>query len=210
MTEDSGRGYWERHARRYDVATRILARPIAPMLELVADAVRGRARVLEVGAGTGLVTTTIARVAGEVVATDYADAMVEKLADRVRSASLANVRCERGDIYALPYAGRSFDAVVAANVLHLVPDLPAALAALRRMLRPGGVLVAPSYCHAEHLRAKLVSRVFALSGFPGQRRFTAQTLCDALEAAALVLRRKATLPGLIPIAYVEATPSPAS
>ncbi len=205
MSAEIGRPYWERHARRYDAATWILARPVPRMLELVAGAVRGRARVLEVGAGTGLVTTALASSADEVVATDYADAMVAKLAERVRSSALTNVRCEQADVYALPYEERSFDAVVAANVLHLVPDLPGALTALSRMLRPGGVLIAPTYCHAEHLRAKLVSRVFALTGFPGQRRFTSRALSAALEEATFVVTRRDTLPGLIPIAYVEAS-----
>jgi ubiquinone/menaquinone biosynthesis C-methylase UbiE len=42
---------------------------------------------------------------------------------------------------ALRFDDGTFDAVVAANVLHLVPDLPGALAALRRVLKPGGRII---------------------------------------------------------------------
>ena len=58
----SDRSYWERHAKRYDATLRFLARPLARMLELTAEAVRGSDRVLEVAAGSGLVTMAIAEV----------------------------------------------------------------------------------------------------------------------------------------------------
>ena len=78
-TDAHGKAYWERHARRYDRSTRFLARPVPRMLELAVEAARGRARVLEVAAGTGLITTAIAPVVGDLIATDYAAAMVQQL-----------------------------------------------------------------------------------------------------------------------------------
>ncbi|MGH8598207.1 MAG: class I SAM-dependent methyltransferase, partial [Gammaproteobacteria bacterium] len=48
-----------------------------------------------------------------------------------------------------------------------------------------------------------VSRVIALTGFPSHRRFAAQSLRQALEAAGLRVTRAVTLPGVIPIGYVE-------
>jgi phosphatidylethanolamine/phosphatidyl-N-methylethanolamine N-methyltransferase len=204
MPTPDGRSYWERHAKRYDRATRFLSPPVPRMLELAASAAKGRARVLEVAAGTGLLTATIAPLVGELTATDYAAAMVQQLEAHVRDASLSNVRCEQADLYALRFDDASFDAVFAANVLHLVPDLPRALASLARVLEPGGVLIAPTYLHGETLAASLLSRVFALTGFPGQRRFTARSLRDALEAANLRVLREETIPGPFPIGYVEA------
>ncbi len=171
-----GRSYWERHAKRYDRSTRLLSRPVPRMLELCAETAKGRARVLEVAAGTGLITTAIASVVTELVATDYAAAMVQQLEARVRSSGTSNVTCEQADLYALRFEDTTFDAVVAANVLHLVSDLERALASLRRVMKPGGVLVVPTYLHNETLSAAILSRLFALTGFPGRRRFTAQSL----------------------------------
>lgn len=202
---DEGRRYWERHAKRYDRSTRFLARPVPRMLELAVAAARGKQRVLEVAAGTGLVTTAIAPVVGELVATDYASAMLEALEARVRETGLTNVTCEQADLYALRFPDASFDAVFAANVLHLVPDLERALASLRRVLAPGGVLVAPTYLHRETLGAALLSRLFALTGFPGHRRFTAASLREALERAGLSIVHAETIPGPFPVGYVEAT-----
>ena len=203
--DEEGRAYWDRHAKNYDRSMVLLGGPIPRMVQLAADAVRGAPLVLEVAAGTGLVTTAIARTAREVIATDYAGAMVATLEARVRAQGFANVRCEQADLYALRFEPASFDAVVAANVLHLVPDLPGALAALRRVLKPGGRLVAPTYCHDETVLSWVISRTLAVTGFPGHRRFTAQRLRASLESVGLGITRAETLPGVIPIGYVEAT-----
>ena len=174
------------------------------MLEMTSESVRGRQSVLEAAAGTGIVTSAIAQTSDSVVATDYAAAMVEALEQRVQEAGLKNVTCEQADIYSLPYSAGEFDAVVAANVLHLVPDLPAAIQALRSVTKPGGVLVAPTFCHDETKASWLVSRLLAVSGFPGQRRFTMQSLRGVLEENGLQVARAELLPGLIPIGFIEA------
>ena len=57
----------------------------------------------------------------------------------------------------LPSYG-GFDAVVAANVLHLVPDLTGALAALRRVVKPGGRVIV----------GEQPNEGFGLAGFPGR------------------------------------------
>lgn len=202
MSENERR-YWERYATSYDRSMIVLGKPIGPMLERVASAVHGRARVLELAAGTGLVTGAIARGAGAVVATDYAQAMVDALAARVRGSQLENVRCERADVYALPYAAGSFDAVVAANLLHLLPDLPSALDAMKRVVRPGGLWVLPTFCHDETAVSWAISRVLALTGFPGQRRFTLASLRGTLEGAGLRVSRLELIAGPIPIGYAE-------
>jgi phosphatidylethanolamine/phosphatidyl-N-methylethanolamine N-methyltransferase len=202
---DAGRAYWERHASRYDASFKALDRPFARMLERTAEAVRGAPQVLEVAAGTGLVSAVLAPQVAELVATDYAENMVVLLAQRMRDRGLDNVRCERADIYALRFAPASFDAVVAANVLHLTPDLPGALAALRRVLKPGGRLIAPTFCHDQTALSWIVSRLLAITGFPGRRRFTVSTLCVSLRAAGLEITHSELIPGIIPIGYVEGT-----
>ena len=198
--------YWERHAGKYDASVRwTFGKPLSRMSELCATAVRGKQLVLEVAAGTGIVTSAIAGTCESVVATDYARAMVDVLGQRIRDEGLNNVRPEQADIYALSYPVGEFDAVVAANVLHIVPDLPAAIEALRRVTKPGGKLVAPTFCHDETKLSWLASRLFAVTGFPANRRFTLQSLRAALENHGILGVRATVLPGLIPIGFVEGT-----
>lgn len=202
MSQSDGLAYWERLATRYDLAMLLLGGPLPQMAQRLAADVRGARRVLELGAGTGLATLAIASSAGEVIATDYAEAMVAALSAQVKRARLTNVRCERANLYQPRWPAATFDAVVAANVLHLVPDLPSALAVMRAMLRPGGLLLVPTYCHDETLPSRALSGVMTLTGFPGQRRFTHQRLADALRAQGLRVVRAELLRGLLPIGYV--------
>ncbi len=200
---DQNREYWDKHAKRYDRSMLLLGRPIPRMLGLIGHAVRGASRVLEVAAGTGLVTAVLAREAASVISTDYSLEMVSMLTSRVRALGATNVKCEQADLYALPFDPGSFDAVIAANVLHLVPDLEGAIASLRRMLKPDGRLVAPTFCHDETVVSRTVSSLLAVTGFPGHRRFTLESLGASVEAAGLRLERVEVIPGLLPIGYVE-------
>lgn len=66
---DAGRSYWDKHAKNYERSMSLLGRPMPRMVELAGEATRGLERVLEVAAGTGLVTRGLAASAREVVAT---------------------------------------------------------------------------------------------------------------------------------------------
>jgi ubiquinone/menaquinone biosynthesis C-methylase UbiE len=201
--KNDGRAFWERTAARYDRSMLLLGGPLEAMLPLVAAEVAGLDRVLEVAAGTGLVTRALAPEAGSVVATDYAEAMVARLENRVRDDGLDNVEVRQLDLLDLD-GSEQFDAVVAANVLHLLPDLDGALNALVRALRPGGRLIVPTYCHDETAWSRATSRVLGLVGFPGQRRLTLAHLVEVLDAQGLGLRQAVLLPGLLPIGFVSA------
>jgi SAM-dependent methyltransferase len=99
-------------------------------------------RILEVGAGVGEVGLLVAdRVGpdGHVLVTDQADAMVEAV--RRHSGDRANVSVEIADVQSLDLPDGSFDGIVSRFAYMLVPDMPAAFAESRRVLRPGGRLV---------------------------------------------------------------------
>jgi len=173
------------------------------MLELVARDVSGCAKVLELGSGTGIVTVTIARNATHLVATDYVDAMVDSTRERIRAEELSNVEFATASVDALPFEEETFDAVVPANVLHLVPNVEGALRSIKRVLRPRGRILVPTYCHAETIVSALVSRALALTSFPSRRRLTLQSLARAVQRADISITHCELLPGLLPIGFVS-------
>jgi ubiquinone/menaquinone biosynthesis C-methylase UbiE len=138
---------------RYDAGAVEYARYWAPVLEQTAvrlleevDANRRIEvrRLLDVGAGTGTVALAAARrwPQVEIVASDAAGGMLEFARARAVEAGLAveHLAFTVGAADELPFQSASFDAAVSSFVLQLVPDRLAALAEIRRVLAPGGLL----------------------------------------------------------------------
>jgi SAM-dependent methyltransferase len=91
-------------------------------------------RVLELGAGTGLLTDALLAAGHEVVAVDLSEPMLAQLRTR-----LPQVATATGGAEAVPLPDGDVDAVVAGQAAHWFDPVPAA-AELRRVLRPGGVV----------------------------------------------------------------------
>jgi SAM-dependent methyltransferase len=91
-------------------------------------------RVLDLGAGTGLLTDVLLAAGHEVVAVDLSAPMLDQLRAR-----LPQVTAVTGGAEAVPLPDADVDAVVAGQAAHWFDPAPAA-AELRRVLRPGGVV----------------------------------------------------------------------
>jgi 2-polyprenyl-3-methyl-5-hydroxy-6-metoxy-1,4-benzoquinol methylase len=115
-------------------------------LELTRARLAPEASVLELGCGTGSTALRLAPHLGRYTGTDDASGMIgiarEKLAETpVEGLSFETARTGDGSLPEGP-----FDAVLAFNLLHLVPDLPATLSEAHRMLKPGGLLITKTPC----------------------------------------------------------------
>jgi ubiquinone/menaquinone biosynthesis C-methylase UbiE len=99
-------------------------------------------RVLEIGCGTGNVTTRVKRAepSADVVGTDPDPLALARAQRKVRG--MTGIRFERAYAQELPFADGEFDRVLSSMMLHhLDDDVKAAAAAeIHRVLRPGGVL----------------------------------------------------------------------
>jgi ubiquinone/menaquinone biosynthesis C-methylase UbiE len=101
---------------------------------------RAGGRAVDLGCGSGVHTALLAEHYQEVLAIDLAEPMLT-LARSRRPRS--NVRYEHRDIAEVtPHQDGQFDLVFSAFTLHHVPDLELALLEMRRLVRPGGQLIA--------------------------------------------------------------------
>ena len=180
----------------------LLNKNFSQMAKAVAEAVSGSSNVLELAAGTGLVTREVAPMVGHHVATDLAPEMLDVL--RARLDGVSNLEVRVADALNLDMQDGAFDAVLICNLLHLVPDPSAALAEARRVLRPGGLLLAPTFCHGEGVVASTVSRLLGLTGFPVLTRFKNEELDALIGAAAFDVHNAQWFSGLLPLRYIEA------
>jgi ubiquinone/menaquinone biosynthesis C-methylase UbiE len=101
--------------------------------------------VLDLGCGAGFDTLVAAQLVGprgRVVGIDLSPEMLAVAEGGRGKPGFAHVEFFAADVVALPFSSPSFDVVLSNGVLNLVPDKPAALREIFRILRPGGRLQA--------------------------------------------------------------------
>lgn len=134
------------NGRLYDALTRSFER--GPGARVRGDLLRhASGDVLEIGAGTGASLPHYPAAVTRLVLTEPDRSMSSRLATRLAAAPMPT-ELVRASATTLPFAAASFDTVVSTLVLCTVPDQPAALAEVRRVLRPGG-----TFLFLEHVRS---------------------------------------------------------
>jgi len=126
----------------------ILEHPLRPLLHPVRSTLekfrlRPGDTVLELGPGTGYFTVEARRMVGSegrLLCLDIQPPMIGALRRKLDEQQIANVHPMVGNALSLPLADDSVDAAFLVTVLGEIPDRPRAIAELRRVLRPGGVL----------------------------------------------------------------------
>ncbi len=101
-------------------------------------------KLLDVPVGTGVFTAgKYARMKqAEITCLDYSVDMLIQARERFEKEGIGNIQTVQGDVGALQFADESFDIVLSMNGIHVFPDKEKAWSEMRRVLKPGGVLVA--------------------------------------------------------------------
>lgn len=102
-------------------------------------------KALDVCAGTGLLTIELAKAAGpggRVVGVDFCREMLDVAVTNIaKTPQRPNIELIEANAMALPFADDTFDCATIGFALRNVPDVPAVLAEMRRVVRPGGTVV---------------------------------------------------------------------
>lgn len=104
--------------------------------------------VLDIASGDGVLAELLAHHARSVTCADISDAVLD--AGRRRLSTYSNVRFERADMHALPFAAASFDVVFCMHALTYASRPVDVLSEAARVLRPGGVLLVATLAEHAH------------------------------------------------------------
>jgi ubiquinone/menaquinone biosynthesis C-methylase UbiE len=98
--------------------------------------------LLDCGCGEGTITVDLAAIVapGRTVGIDMARAAIERARQLALERGQTNLRFESGSVYALPFADASFDVVFSHALFEHLTDRPQALAEIKRVLKPGGLV----------------------------------------------------------------------
>ena len=197
--------FWDRYSGLYDFEiNRFNKAAYEEMYSLMSEVLRADMRVLEVATGTGLIALGIAKFVRQVEATDFSPKMIETAKKKIAP---SNVRFSLEDATALSFANDSFDAVIISNALHIMPDPEAALESIRRVLKPGGLLIAPTFTHG-HLKNStwnLNAKILKLIGFETYSKWTPEEYTGFIEKNGFSVGRRKVLRAAFPLVYLEAT-----
>lgn len=194
------KNFWDRNASRYDRFMRKDRAAYETMYGLIRPVVKGKT-VLELATGTGLIAKNIVNAAAHIEASDTSAEMIREARRRNHSAKLYfSVQ----DMFCLPYADESFEVVIVSNALHIVPQPEKALAEIHRVLRDDGVLIAPTFTHAENSFFGNSKAFFLkLAGFPLHSRWTSEEYLCFLQQNGWTVRKSDVLKASFPLTYVE-------
>ena len=197
------KNFWDKNAGRYDRFMRKDRAAYDEMYELIRPLVR-RKTVLELATGTGLIAKSIVNAAAHIEATDASAEMIAE-AKRTRSAKL---HFSVQDMFRLPYADKSFNVVIVSNALHIVPQPENALQEIKRVLKDGGVLIAPTFTHAGNSFSGRAKAFFMkLAGFPLHSKWTSEEYLRFLQQNGWTVRKSAVLKASFPLTYAECVKS---
>ena len=196
--------FWDKNAGRYDRFMRKDRAAYDEMYELIRPIVRHKT-VLELATGTGLIAKHIVNAAAHIEATD---ASAEMIAEAKRDNRSAKLYFSVQDMFCLPYANQSFNVVIVSNALHIVPQPEKALAEIRRVLKDGGVLIAPTFTHAGNSFSGRAKAFFMkLAGFPLHSKWTSEEYLRFLRQNGWAVRKSAVLKASFPLTYAECVKS---
>ena len=198
------KNFWDKNAGRYDRFMRKDRAAYDEMYELIRPVVKAKT-VLELATGTGLIAKHIVNAAAHIEATD---ASPEMIAEAKRDNRSAKLHFSVQDMFSLPYADRSFDAVIVSNALHIVPQPEKALREIRRVLKGDGVLIAPTFTHAGNSFSGKVRAFFMkLAGFPLHSRWTSEEYLSFLRQNGWTVQKSVVLKASFPLTYTECVKS---
>jgi len=174
--------FWDRIAWLYDLAEQSNRAVNKAAAARVAELVPAGAGVLDCAAGTGEFSLAAAKRAGSVLCTDQSLSMLKQARKKAKKRGVTNIDFARRDVTALSDPDESFGAVIAANVLHLLPEPEKAVRELWRVTAPGGRLILPTYLQGKVGTAYgTMIKIYQGVGFHYEHAFTPETYRMLLE-----------------------------
>lgn len=192
--------FWDRAEIFYDLFGYIYNGKVNKRLcAAVSELIGGGDSVLECACGTGMISAAAAAKCRELTATDYSEGMLKRAKKRL--GRFDNAKVCFANITKLGFDDESFDAVIAANVIHLLDEPKVALSELARVCKRGGKLIIPTYIGREGSKSgKAFVRSAAKAGAGFKRQFTLESYRAFFEDSGFSNAKITEIAGRVPCA----------
>ena len=175
--------------------------PYQSMVNMIKSEVKGLGHILEIGSGTGCISYQISPLVTSVTAIDSSTEMIRIARKKQENGVGDNIYFQQGDAVFLEFENRTFDAVIASNVLHLLPDPSSVFKEIERVVKKGGLVILPTYCHGENLLSRFVSCMMEVFGFQVINKWAVKGFAEFSRSQRLDVIKEIKLTGSIPLLY---------
>ena len=197
--------FWSRIASGYD---KLIDDVYKSMIQRIVEDVGPVDRVLDVATGTGFIALELAKNVNRVEAVDFVEEMITVARMRANERGISNVQFSSGSAYKLGFTDHCFNAVIISNSLHIMREPEKAIREARRVLRPEGVLVAPTFCLGESKDSKEKIRKLTEKGFKVYHFFTVERFTRLVVNLGFKVMKSELLVSIgLPMLYLIASPA---
>lgn len=190
---------WDRFAPIYSLAMKSQKNIYDYMYSHIREKVRGK-DVLELATGPGLIAKNVADVTHRMVATDFSPEMIEQAK---KGKNPVNLTFEIADASNLPYTDHFFDVVIIANCLHIVPNPEKVLSEIERVMKTGGLLIAPNFIERKIASPNLWQKLLYKLGVRFEHQWTSEQYKNFIESNGWKITASEVVRGRIDLMYVE-------
>ena len=143
--------FWDKSANNYDKTEQRFEHIHRKSRENAGKHLKGSDVVLDYGCGTGAAACELASHVKEIQAIDISSKMIEAAKEKADASNIENVSFVQADIFDKRLKEESFDAILAFNMLHTIPNPGDAVKRVHELLKPAGLFISVTPC----LRGKM-------------------------------------------------------
>jgi phosphatidylethanolamine/phosphatidyl-N-methylethanolamine N-methyltransferase len=196
--------FWDKFAKHYDLfIEKTLGKTYKIIIENLEIDLNEDCSLLEIGTGTGIIPFSIFSKVSSIVGTDISEEMIRIASQNLENSNIKNISFQVQDSYNLTFSDKSFDIVLASNLLHLLYEPEKAINEVNRVMKDNGILIAPTFCWGENVKSKMIASVVGvLSGFKIVHKWTINEFKNILTSNGLLIDKAVRIDGKFPLVYV--------
>ena len=197
--------FWNSFAKKYDVfINNNVSKTYGIILDNLANDTSKTENLLEIATGTGIIALKLSDHIKKIIAIDIAPEMIKIAKEKCILNSINNIDFRIGDSCNLEFQDKTFDTIIASNVLHLLFEPDLALQEMKRVLKDDGQIIIPTYCHGANFKSHIISRLMGLAGFKARTRWTLTTFRDFVRNNRFKIIKEDVIRDKIPLVYLIA------
>ncbi len=198
------RKFWDRFANTYDSFIKtIFCKTYNLILENLVSDMETTDMVLDIGTGTGIIPFHICSKVSSVEAIDISPEMIRVAYQKQKKSNIHNINFQIQDSYNLSFPDKSFDIVIASNLLHLLYETDKTINGVKRVMKNNGIFIAPTLCVGENTKSKFIASITgALSGFKVFNKWSINEFRTMLTDYGFIIHKMAFVDGRLPMVYI--------